>query len=199
MDTGGRLRTTTRRPGREGVSRSIASAPPSNRLATPDRSCGRGFVRRGRRQLIRRPRRPCAVLAASGLWACLVSAGRISNTIGGAREEVEDAQVRCVLLLHRGGVVADDRSAGDRTAAVRAAAEAAGGRLEALYWMLGGHDGLVVLEAPDAETAAAVSVTSFSSGALGHLETHQLLDQDQLLTVLGKAREVRGAFRPPGA
>ncbi len=88
---------------------------------------------------------------------------------------------------------------GDRTAAVRAAAEAAGGRLEALYWMLGGHDGLVVIEAPDAETAAAVGVTSFSSGALGHLETHQLLDQDQLLTVLGRAREVRTAFRPPGA
>src|SRR4028118_1112130 len=88
---------------------------------------------------------------------------------------------------------------GDRTAAVRAAAEAAGGRLEALYWMLGGHDGLVVFEAPDAETAAAVSVSSFSSGALEHLETHQLLDQDQLLTILGQAREVRGAYRPPGA
>ena len=87
---------------------------------------------------------------------------------------------------------------GDRTAAVRAAGEAAGGRLEALYWMLGGHDGLVLLEAPDAETAAAVAVTSFSSGALGHAETHQLLDQDQLLTVLGRAREVRTAFRPPG-
>ncbi|SDC08490.1 Uncharacterized protein, contains GYD domain [Geodermatophilus telluris] len=87
---------------------------------------------------------------------------------------------------------------GDRTAAVRATAEAAGGRLEALYWMTGGQDGLVILEAPDAETALAVGVTSMSSGAIEHVATHQLLDQDQLLAVLGTARRVRDTFRPPG-
>jgi len=87
---------------------------------------------------------------------------------------------------------------GDRTAAVRASAEAAGGRLEALYWMLGGQDGLVILEAPDAESALAVAVTSMSTGAVTHLGTHQLLDQDQLLAVLGKAKSIRDKFRPPG-
>jgi uncharacterized protein with GYD domain len=87
---------------------------------------------------------------------------------------------------------------GDRTAAVRALAEAAGGRLEVLYWMLGGRDGLLILDVADAETAAAVSVTSFSTGALAHLETHELLDQDQLLRLLDKAKGYRASFAPAG-
>ena len=49
---------------------------------------------------------------------------------------------------------------GDGTAAVRASAEAAGARLEALYWMLGDADGVVILEAPDAQTAAAAAARS---------------------------------------
>ena len=87
---------------------------------------------------------------------------------------------------------------GDRTAAVRAAAEAAGARVEALYWMLGEQDGMVILEAPDAESAAAVAITSAASGAIRNLGTHQLFDQDQLRGILDKAKGVRAAFRPPG-
>jgi len=87
---------------------------------------------------------------------------------------------------------------GDRTAAVRGSAEAVGARLENLYWMLGEQDGMVVLETPDAETAAAVVITSMSSGAVRSLGTHQLFDQEQLTAVLGKARSARDSFRPPG-
>ena len=87
---------------------------------------------------------------------------------------------------------------GDRTAAVRASAEAVGARLEGLYWMLGEHDGLVLVDAPDSETAAALSITSSSSGAVARLETHQLFDQDQLHAVLGKAGGARAVYRPPG-
>ncbi|SNS43531.1 Uncharacterized protein, contains GYD domain [Geodermatophilus saharensis] len=88
---------------------------------------------------------------------------------------------------------------GDRTAAVRASAEAVGARLEALYWMLGEADGMVVLEAPDAETAAAVTLTSASTGTVRTLGTHQLFDQDQLQSILGKVRTGREVFRPPGS
>ena len=87
---------------------------------------------------------------------------------------------------------------GDRTAAVRAAAEAVGARLVALYWMLGEADGMVILEAPDAQTAAAVTLTSASTGTVRSLGTHQLFDQDELQTVLGKVRDGRAAFRAPG-
>src|SRR3954454_5580240 len=61
---------------------------------------------------------------------------------------------------------------GDRTAAVRAAAEAVGARLEALYWMRGEADGRVLLEAPDAQTAAAVTLTSATTVAVRSLGTH---------------------------
>jgi uncharacterized protein with GYD domain len=88
---------------------------------------------------------------------------------------------------------------GDRTAAVRAAAEAVGARLEALYWMLGEADGMVILEAPDAQTAAAVTLTSASTGAVRSLGTHQLFDQDELQTVLGKVRSGRAVYQAPGA
>ena len=73
-----------------------------------------------------------------------------------------------------------------------------GARLEALYWMLGEADGTVILEAPDAQTAAAVTLTSGSTRAVRSLGTHQLFDQDELQTVLGKVKRGREAFRPPG-
>ena len=87
---------------------------------------------------------------------------------------------------------------GDRAAAVRASAEAVGARLEALYWMLGEADGMVLLEAPDAETAAAVTLTSASTGTVRSLGTHQLFDQDQLQTILGKVQSGRAVYRRPG-
>ncbi|HEV7212622.1 MAG TPA: GYD domain-containing protein [Blastococcus sp.] len=87
---------------------------------------------------------------------------------------------------------------GDRTAAVRASAEAVGARLEALYWMFGDADGMVILEAPDAETAAAVTLTSASTGTVRSLGTHQLFDQDQLQTILGKVQSGRAVYRRPG-
>ena len=87
---------------------------------------------------------------------------------------------------------------GDRTAAVRASAEAVGARLEGLYWMLGEADGMVLLEAPDAETAAAVTLTSASTGTVRSLGTHQLFDQDQLQAILGKVQSGRAVFRRPG-
>jgi uncharacterized protein with GYD domain len=90
-------------------------------------------------------------------------------------------------------------SPGDRTAAVRAAVEALGARLEALYWMLGEADGMLIVEAPDAETAAAVTLTSASTGTVRTLGTHQLFDQDQLTAILGKVQSGRAAFRRPGA
>lgn len=88
---------------------------------------------------------------------------------------------------------------GDRTAAARASAEAVGARLEAIYWMLGEQDGMVLLDAPDAETASASVLASVSSGAIRSLGTHQLLDQEQLGTVLERAKRGRAAFQAPGA
>ncbi len=43
-----------------------------------------------------------------------------------------------------------------RAAALKAAAKKMGAKVTDIYWTLGDHDGVLVLEAPDDETAAAV-------------------------------------------
>lgn len=89
-------------------------------------------------------------------------------------------------------------SAGDRTAAIRAAAEVVGASVQSVRWMLGPHDGLVMLEAPDSVAAAAVAVTAMGSGAFQSVQTHELFSQDQLEAMLGRAADATAAFMPPG-
>jgi uncharacterized protein with GYD domain len=87
---------------------------------------------------------------------------------------------------------------GDRTAAVRQLADSVGGSLESVYWMFGAHDGIAIVEVPDSIRAAAVSVAVGSTGSFKHLETHELLTQDELGQVLSHARNAAQAYQPPG-
>ena len=87
---------------------------------------------------------------------------------------------------------------GDRAAAVRDLASSIGGSVEALYFMFGDRDGFVILDAPDAVAAAAVSVAVSSTGAFSHLETRQLIAPEDLPSVLEKAARAKEAYRPPG-
>lgn len=50
-------------------------------------------------------------------------------------------------------------------------AERAGARVKEVYWTLGNHDGVLVIEAPDDETAAAVLL---SLGAAGNVRVRTL-------------------------
>ena len=85
----------------------------------------------------------------------------------------------------------------DRSAQARAVVEAAGGTMEAIYWMFGPHDGLCIFDAPSSIAAGAVSVAVGSTGSFKHLETHDLLTQDQLGEMLGSARDARRRYQPP--
>ena len=87
---------------------------------------------------------------------------------------------------------------GDRTAALRQVLEPLGGSLEAVYWMFGAHDGIVIIDVPDSVSAAAVSLAAGSSGAFKHLETHELFTQEQLSETLARAKAATQAYRPPG-
>ncbi len=89
-------------------------------------------------------------------------------------------------------------SPGDRTAAVRQVLASIGGSLESVYWMFGTHDGIVILDVPDSVSAAAVSVAVTSTGAFKHLETHELLTQEQLGQVLQQAKDATQRYQPPG-
>ncbi len=87
----------------------------------------------------------------------------------------------------------------DRTGPVRQAVETAGGRLESYYWMFGEHDGFEIFEMPDSASAASFSLATNSSGAIKHIETHELISADDLVRVLQKAKDVRSSYRPPGS
>jgi uncharacterized protein with GYD domain len=87
----------------------------------------------------------------------------------------------------------------DREAQARAVVEAAGGTMEAIYWMFGPHDGLCIFDAPNSVDAGAVSVAVGTTGSFKHLETHELLTQDQLTELLGAARECRRRYQPPAS
>jgi uncharacterized protein with GYD domain len=86
----------------------------------------------------------------------------------------------------------------DRTAAVRTAVEAQGAQLEALYYMFGSHDGIVIFDAPDSRAAAAISLAVTASGALGQCETRELITPAELVDVLDKAGASQQAYVPPG-
>jgi uncharacterized protein with GYD domain len=87
----------------------------------------------------------------------------------------------------------------DREAQARAVVEAAGGTMEAIYWMFGPNDGLCIFDAPNSVDAGAVSVAVGSTGSYKDLETHELLTQDQLTELLGAARECRRRYQPPAS
>jgi len=87
----------------------------------------------------------------------------------------------------------------DRRAVVSRSAAEAGGTLDTMYYMFGAQDGFVIFDAPDSETAAAVSLAVSSTGAFTHLETHELISPEDMQGILERAKRVRGSYIPPGA
>jgi len=87
---------------------------------------------------------------------------------------------------------------GDRSTTVLRLADSLGGAVECLYWMLGGYDGIVILDLPDSISAAALSVTVGSTGAFKNLETHELLTQEDLGRALSRSKDAAHAYHPPG-
>jgi uncharacterized protein with GYD domain len=86
----------------------------------------------------------------------------------------------------------------DRAAVVGGLLESVGGSLDAYYWMFGKHDGFVIADVPDSTSAAAVSLAVASTGAFAHLETHELIEADQIGQLLERAKAAAGHYTPPG-
>ena len=85
----------------------------------------------------------------------------------------------------------------DRSAVIRELVESVGGSLECYYWMFGQYDGMAIVEMPDSHTYAAATLAIISSGSFTHLETHELMEADDLAAIAERAREI--AYQPPGA
>ena len=74
-----------------------------------------------------------------------------------------------------------------RAEGFREMAEKAGAKVKEVYWTLGQYDGLLILEASDEATAAALGL---SLGSLGNVrsETLRAFSTDEISRVLKKAQ-----------
>ena len=78
------------------------------------------------------------------------------------------------------------RSSPDRSEAFKAMAKKMGVTVKDIYWTIGAYDIVLVLDAPDDETVAALI---FSLASLGNVKTQTLraFDSTQLKKIISKA------------
>lgn len=74
-----------------------------------------------------------------------------------------------------------------RAAAFKAAAKKLGVKVQGMYWTLGDHDGLIVLDAPDDETATAALLQLSALGNI-HTSTCRGFTADEMDAILLKQR-----------
>jgi uncharacterized protein with GYD domain len=75
----------------------------------------------------------------------------------------------------------------DREQAIRGLVERAGGRFQNLYYCFGDKDVVGILEAPDSQTAAAISIAVTSAGHLKSLQTTVLMTSKEAMDAMKKA------------
>jgi uncharacterized protein with GYD domain len=86
----------------------------------------------------------------------------------------------------------------DRTEAVKALVEKAGGKLVAAYMTTGTNDVVIITEFPDGSDAVAVNMAAAASGALAKVETVRAWTFPEFKGIAEKAGRFAGAFKPPG-
>jgi uncharacterized protein with GYD domain len=84
----------------------------------------------------------------------------------------------------------------DRGEAFGKLAEAMGGRMLSFYYSFGKYDVLVIYEAPDQSTAAAMVLAATSPGHLSRVKTTVLLSAEEGMEAMRKAGEA--TYRAPG-
>ena len=82
----------------------------------------------------------------------------------------------------------------DRSAVAAQTAESLGCKLHGLWWALGDHDGVFLMEAPDNATVVALSMAVGASGQVS-TENTVLLDMSEAQEAMRKA--AAATFSPP--
>ena len=75
-------------------------------------------------------------------------------------------------------------------------ADSLGGKLLGFWYAFGEFDGVVLMEAPDNASAAAVAMAVGASGAVSEIETTVVLDMDEAQEAMRTA--AAATYRPPG-
>lgn len=87
----------------------------------------------------------------------------------------------------------------NRYEAVKKLVETAGGKLVSMYSTAADGPGvLVIFDVPDPTAASSIAGVAVAGGAVQNLKLTRLMTQDEVTKVREKAREVRGAYKPPG-
>ena len=90
------------------------------------------------------------------------------------------------------GLIKDKPSG--RMAAVKKAVSGLGGKVESFYWALGDDDAILIVDMPDAESVAALTMTVAASGT-SRSSTTRLLTDKEVEAAIGKSV----AYCPPGS
>ncbi|MEE8525479.1 MAG: GYD domain-containing protein [Thermoanaerobaculia bacterium] len=77
------------------------------------------------------------------------------------------------------------RSSTDRADAFLEEAESMGAKIQAQYWTVGAHDGVLILDAPDDETATALVLSLASHGSV-RTQLLRAFDRSEIEAVLNK-------------
>ncbi len=81
--------------------------------------------------------------------------------------------------------VHDVINTGNRAADFKKSIQAAGGSVKNIYWTMGRYDGVIVFDAPDDATAAAVMMSGCAKGNV-RSETLRAFTEDEIQGVLEK-------------
>jgi uncharacterized protein with GYD domain len=81
-----------------------------------------------------------------------------------------------------------------RRDAVHKAMESVGGRVENFYFTFGPDDYVIIVDAPDDVSMAAISLSVAASGALHNVRTTVLLTPEEV----DRATKMSVTYRPPG-
>jgi uncharacterized protein with GYD domain len=85
----------------------------------------------------------------------------------------------------------------DRRDIVRPLLERLGGRIVAAYYAFGPADVVLLAELPDNTSAAALSLTLRSAGAVQTLQTMPLLPIEEGVAAMHQAADARATYQPP--
>jgi len=81
----------------------------------------------------------------------------------------------------------DVTSTANRGADFKSSIKKAGGSVKDIYWTMGRHDGVIIFEAPDDATAAAVMMGGCAKGNV-RTETLRAFTEDEIQGVLDKIK-----------
>lgn len=86
----------------------------------------------------------------------------------------------------------------NRTEAIQAMVEKAGGKLVAAYMTTGPHDVVIITEVPDGSDAVAMGMAAAASGAVAKIETVRAWPLGEFKVIAEKARRIAEVYVPPG-